>query len=387
MSVLNVPQPAFMEDEEISIFADAVGKFYQQHAPQKRVEKWREEGQVERGFWREAGEAGLLGVSVPSEYGGHGGDFRHDLVVIDQQAKHGVDGFAASLHNTVILPYLVRHGTEEQKQKYLPRLVSGDLVSAIAMTEPGVGSDLQSITTTAVKDGNGYRISGAKTYISSGQIADFIIVVAKTDPNERAKGISLMLLETEGADGFQRGKKLDKIGLDAADTSELFFDDVFVPAENVLGGVEGRGFYQLMGELPQERLIIAVGAINGIERALETTMDYVKNRKAFGQTIWDFQNTQFVMADLKARSTAARVFVNDCIARHLKGELDVATACMAKYWVTELQGEVVDKCLQFHGGAGFINDYPIARMYRDCRITRIFGGSNEVMKMVIARGM
>lgn len=387
MSVLNVPQPAFMEEEEIAIFADAVGKFYQQHAPEKRVEKWREDGQVEREFWREAGEAGLLGVSVPAEYGGHGGDFRHDLVVIDQQGKHGVDGFAASLHNTVILPYLVRHGTEEQKQKYLPRLVSGDLVSAIAMTEPGVGSDLQSITTTAVKDGNGYRISGSKTYISSGQIADFIIVVAKTDPKERAKGISLMLLETEGAEGFQRGRKLDKIGLDAADTSELFFDNVFVPAENVLGGVEGKGFYQLMGELPQERLIIAIGAINGIERALETTMDYVKNRKAFGQTIWDFQNTQFVMADLKARSTAARVFVNDCIARHLKGELDVATACMAKYWVTELQGEVVDKCLQFHGGAGFINDYPIARMYRDSRITRIFGGSNEVMKMVIARGM
>ncbi|MFN4020143.1 MAG: acyl-CoA dehydrogenase family protein, partial [Erythrobacter sp.] len=267
MSVLNVPQPAFMEDEEIAIFADAVGKFYQQHAPAKRVEKWREDGQVEREFWREAGAAGLLGVSVPTEYGGHGGDFRHDLVVIDQQSKHGVDGFAASLHNTVILPYLVRHGTEEQKQKYLPRLVSGDLVSAIAMTEPGVGSDLQSITTTAIKDGNGYRISGAKTYISSGQIADFIIVVAKTDPNERAKGISLMLLETEGAEGFQRGRKLDKIGLDAADTSELFFDNVFVPAENVLGGVEGKGFYQLMGELPQERLIIAVGAINGIEKA------------------------------------------------------------------------------------------------------------------------
>ncbi|WP_086619095.1 acyl-CoA dehydrogenase family protein [Erythrobacter tepidarius] len=387
MSILNVPPPAFMQDEEIAIFADAVGKFYQQHAPQKRVEKWREEGQVEREFWREAGAAGLLGVSVPTEYGGHGGDFRHDLVVIDQQSKHGVDGFAASLHNTVILPYLVRHGTEEQKQKYLPRLVSGDLVSAIAMTEPGVGSDLQSITTTAVKDGNGYRISGSKTYISSGQIADFIIVVAKTDPNARAKGISLMLLETEGAEGFKRGRKLDKIGLDAADTSELFFDNVFVPAENVLGGVEGKGFYQLMGELPQERLIIAVGAMNAIEKALETTMDYVKSRKAFGQTIWDFQNTQFVMADLKARSTAARVFVNDCIARHLKGELDVATACMAKYWLTELQGEVVDKCLQFHGGAGYINDYPIARMYRDSRITRIFGGSNEVMKMVIARGM
>ena len=387
MPVIDVPQPEFMEDEEIAIFADAVGKFYQQHAPQKRVQKWRDEGQVEREFWNEAGAAGLLGVSVPVEYGGHGGDFRHDMVVIDQQSKNDVDGFAASLHNTIILPYLVRHGTEEQKQKYLPKLVTGELVSAIAMTEPGVGSDLQSITTTALKDGNGYRINGAKTYISNGQTADFIVVVAKTDPNERAKGISLMLLETEGADGFERGKKLDKIGLDAADTSELFFDNVFVPAENVLGGVEGKGFYQLMGELPQERLVIAMGACTGIEKALDTTIDYVKSRKAFGQTIWDFQNTQFVLADLKARGTAARVFVNDCIAKLLKGELDVATASMAKYWCTELQGEVVDKCLQLHGGAGYINEYPIAKMYRDSRITRIFGGSNEVMKMLIARSM
>lgn len=387
MPVIDVPQPEFMEDEEIAIFADAVGKFYEQHAPMKRIEKWREDGQVERDFWREAGAAGLLGVSVPEEYGGHGGDFRHDMVVIDQQAKHGVEGFAASLHNTIILPYLVRHGTEEQKKKYLPRLVTGDLVSAIAMSEPDAGSDLQNIKTTALKDGNGYRLNGSKTWISNGQTADFIIVVAKTDPNEGAKGISLMLLETEGAEGFQRGKKLDKIGLDAQDTSELFFDDVFVPSDNVLGGVEGRGFYQLMGELPQERLVIAMGAMTGIEKALEVTVEYVKNRKAFGKTIWDFQNTQFTLADLKARGTAARVFVNDCIAKLLKGELDVPTASMAKYWVTELQSEVVDKCLQFHGGAGYINDYPIARMYRDTRIARIYGGSNEIMKMLIARSM
>jgi acyl-CoA dehydrogenase len=387
MPVIDVPQPAFMEDEEIAIFADAVGKFYQQHAPQKRVEKWREDGQVEREFWREAGAAGLLGVSVPTEYGGHGGDFRHDMVVIDQQGKHGVDGFASSLHNTIILPYLVRHGTEEQKQKYLPRLVSGDLVSAIAMSEPDVGSDLQNIKTTALKDGNGYRLNGSKTWISNGQLADFIIVVAKTDPNEAAKGISLLLLETDGAEGFQRGRKLDKIGLDAQDTSELFFDNVFIPGENVLGGVEGRGFYQLMGELPQERLVIAMGAMSGIEKALDVTVEYVKNRKAFGKTIWDFQNTQFTLADLKARGTAARVFVNDCIAKLLEGKLDVATASMAKYWVTELQSEVVDKCLQFHGGAGYINDYAIARMYRDTRIARIYGGSNEIMKMLIARSM
>ncbi|GGE01393.1 acyl-CoA dehydrogenase [Tsuneonella deserti] len=387
MPVIDVPDPEFMQDEEIAMFRDAVGKFYEQHAPAKRVEKWREDGQVEAEFWREAGAAGLLGMTVPVEYGGHGGDFRHDLVVLDQQAEKGVDGFAASLHNVIILPYIVRHGTEEQKKKWLPRLVSGELISAIAMTEPGAGSDLQSITTTAIKDGNGYRLNGAKTFISSGQLANLIIVVAKTDPKEGAKGISLMVLETEGAEGFRRGKKLDKIGQDAADTSELFFDDVYLPSDSVLGGVEGRGFYQLMGELPQERLVIAIGAMTTIEKALDTTVEYVKQRKAFGKTIWDFQNTQFVLADLKAKATAAKVFVNDCIAKVLKGELDVTTASIAKYWCTELQGEVVDKCLQFHGGWGYINEYAIAKMFRDSRITRIFGGSNEIMKMLIARSM
>lgn len=395
MPVIDIPEPAFMEDEEIAVFRDAVGKFFEQHAPAKRVESWRENGQVDREFWTEAGTAGILGMTVPEEYGGHGGDFRHDLVVLDQQAEKGVDGFAASLHNVIILPYIVRHGTEEQKKRWLPRLVSGELISAIAMTEPGVGSDLQNVATTAVKDGNpgsgsgagGYRLNGAKTFISSGQLANFIVVVAKTNPNERAKGISLMCLETDGAEGFRRGKKLDKIGMDAADTSELFFDDVFIPAENVLGGQEGRGFYQLMGELPQERLVIAVGAMGTIEKALDTTVEYVKQRKAFGQTIWDFQNTQFVLADLKARGTGAKVFLNDCIARLLKGELDVTTASIAKYWLTELQGEVVDKCLQLHGGWGYINEYPIAKMYRDSRVTRIFGGSNEIMKMLIARSM
>ena len=387
MPVIDVPDPEFMADEEIAVFRDAVGKFFEQHAPEKRVEKWREDGMVERAFWEEAGAAGLLGMTVPEEYGGHGGDFRHDLVVLDQQAAKGVDGFAASLHNVIILPYIVRHGTEEQKKRWLPKLVSGEYISAIAMTEPGVGSDLQSIATTAVRDGNGYRLNGAKTFISSGQLANFIVVVAKTDPEQRAKGISLLCLETDGADGFRRGKKLDKVGLDAADTSELFFDDVFVPGDNLLGGEEGKGFYQLMGELPQERLVIAVGAMATIEKALDTTVDYVKQRKAFGQTIWDFQNTQFVLADLKARGTAAKVFLNDCIAKLLRGELDVTTASIAKYWLTELQGEVVDKCLQLHGGWGYINEYPIAKMFRDSRITRIFGGSNEIMKMLIARSM
>ncbi len=387
MPVIDVPQPEFMEDEEIAVFADAVGKFFEQKAPPKRVDKWCEDGQVEREFWNEAGEAGLLGMTVPEEYGGHGGDFRHDLVVLDQQAEKGVDGFASSLHNVIILPYIVRHGTEEQKKRWLPRLVSGELISAIAMTEPGVGSDLQNVATTAVKDGNGYRLNGAKTFISSGQLANFVVVVAKTDPKEGARGISLMCLETDEADGFRRGKKLDKIGMDAADTSELFFDDVFVPGDNMLGGEEGRGFYQLMSELPQERLVIAVGAMKTIESALDSTVEYVKQRKAFGKTIWDFQNTQFTLADLKARGTAAKVFLNDCIAKLLRDELDVTTASMAKYWLTELQGEVVDKCLQLHGGWGYINEYPIAKMYRDSRVTRIFGGSNEIMKMLIARSM
>ena len=387
MPVIDIPEPDFMADEEIAIFRDAVGKFFEQKAPEKRVLKWREDGEVERDFWREAGEAGILGVSVPEEYGGHGGDFRHDMVVVDQIGHKGVEGFAASLHNVIILPYVVRHGTEEQKQRWLPRLVSGELVSAIAMTEPGVGSDLQNITTTALKDGNGYRLNGSKTFISNGQIADFLVVVAKTNPDEGAKGISLLCLETEGLEGFERGKKLDKIGLDAQDTSELFFDDVFVPADNVLGGQEGRGFYQLMGELPQERLLIAMGAMATIERALDVTAEYVKQRKAFGKTIWDFQNTQFTLADLKARGTAAKVFINDCVAKLLDGKLDVTTASIAKYWLTELQGETVDKCLQLHGGWGYINDYPIARMFRDSRISRIYGGSNEIMKMLIARSI
>ncbi len=387
MPVIDIPEPDFMADEEIAIFRDAVGKFFEQKAPEKRVLKWREDGQVERDFWREAGEAGILGVSVPEEYGGHGGDFRHDMVVVDQIGHKGVEGFAASLHNVIILPYIVRHGTEEQKQRWLPKLVTGELVSAIAMTEPGVGSDLQNITTTALKDGNGYRLNGSKTFISNGQTADFLVIVAKTDPDEGAKGISLLCLETEGLEGFERGKKLDKIGLDAQDTSELFFDDVFVPADNVLGGQEGRGFYQLMGELPQERLLIAMGAMATIERALDETAEYVKQRKAFGKTIWDFQNTQFTLADLKARGTAAKVFINDCVAKLLDGKLDVTTASIAKYWLTELQGETVDKCLQLHGGWGYINDYPIARMFRDSRISRIYGGSNEIMKMLIARSI
>ena len=368
------------------MFADSVGRFLDRNAPAERVAKWRETGMVEREFWREAGQAGLLGVSVPEEYGGPGGDFRHDVVVAETIIRKGVEGFAAGLHNVIITPY-IQAGTEGQKKKWLPLLANGERVAAIAMSEPGAGSDLQSIRTTALRDGNGYRISGAKTFISNGQIADLIVVVAKTDPKQGAKGVSLFVVEPDEVEGFRRGRKLDKVGLDAQDTSELFFDDVWVPAENLLGSEEGKGFYQLMHELPRERLLIAIGSAVVMEKALEETIAYVKERKAFGQPVFDFQNSQFVLADCKAKAVVARVFVNDCIERVLKGELDAATAAIAKLWVTEAQGELVDACLQLHGGYGYINDYPIARMWRDARVQRIYGGSSEIMKLLIARSL
>lgn len=385
MSVLNVAEPAFMDDEDLRIFRAGVAKFLQKAAPPERTAAWRAAGQVEREFWREAGEAGLLGVSVPAEYGGGGGDFRHDLIVFEEVARADTTGFAASLHNGIVVPYIVAHGTEEQKQRWLPGLCNGERVAAIAMSEPDTGSDLQSIRTTALRSGNGYRIKGAKTFISSGQLADFIVVAAKTDPSQQAKGVSLLVLETKDAQGFERGRRLKKLGQDAADTSELFFDDVFVPAEALLGEVEGQGFRQLMTELPRERLVIAAQAVTAIELALEVTLAYVKQRQAFGKAILEFQNTQFVLAGLKAEATQAKVFVNYCCEQLLAGKLDAATAAMAKLLTTDLQGKVVDQCLQFHGGAGYMDEQPISRMYRDARISRIYGGSNEIMRLLIAR--
>ncbi|WP_448501308.1 acyl-CoA dehydrogenase family protein [Sphingomonas sp.] len=384
---LEIAQPAFMADPEIAMFADSVGRFLDQHAPEKRVRDWVEAGQVEREFWREAGQAGLLGVSVPVEFGGQGGDFRHDLVVVDQVARKGVEGFAASLHNVIVTPYVQMHGTEEQKRQWLPALSNGDRVAAIAMSEPGAGSDLQAIRTTALKDGNGYRINGAKTFISNGQIADLIVVVAKTDPAQGARGVSLLVVEPDEVEGFRRGRKLDKIGNDAQDTSELFFDDVWVPAQNLLGMEEGRGFYQLMAELPRERLLIAIQSAIVMEKAIETTIDYTRQRKAFGQPVFDFQNTQFRLADMAAKARMVRVFVNDCIDRVLAGTLDNTTSAMAKLMATEIEGEIVDQCLQLHGGYGYINDYPIAKMFRNSRVSRIYGGSSEIMRMLIARSL
>ncbi|MDE8345087.1 MAG: acyl-CoA dehydrogenase family protein [Acidocella sp.] len=386
-TALNVPPPDFMNDEDIRIFADMVGAFFKRHAPPTRTKAWRAAGQVERAFWTEAGQAGLLGLMVPAAYGGPGGDLRHEIILVDAQARHDVDGFAASLHNVIITPYVIDYGTHEQKQRWLHRLVNGDLIAAVAMTEPDAGSDLQAIRATALRDGNGYRINGQKTYISNGQLANFIVVVAKTDPAARGRGISLLVVETDQAEGFRRGRNLDKVGQDAADTSELFFDNVWVPAENLLGLTEGQGFAQLMGQLPRERLIIAVQAAAEMERALEVTLDFVRHRRVFGQAVLDYQNTQFRLAECKTLATIARVFVNHCIGQALAGTLDDSTAAMAKYWTTDTLCKIVDECLQLHGGAGYMNEYLIGRMYRDARVSRIYGGTNEIMKILIARGL
>ena len=336
-------------------------------------------------MWKEAAEAGLLCLSMPEEFGGAGGDYRHEVVLMEQLGKKGVDGFGASLHNAIIAPYILHYGSQEQKERWLPRMASGELVGAIAMTEPGAGSDLQGVKTTAKKDGNHYVINGQKTFITNGQTANLIIVVTKTDPSAGSKGTSLIVVETDDAPGFERGRNLDKLGQSAQDTSELFFNEVRVPTSNLIGAEEGKGFYQLMQQLPQERLNIAVQGFATIELALKLTIDYVKERKAFGQRLIDFQNTQFKLAECKTEATVARTFVDRLIGLHLEGKLDAATASMAKYWVSDLENKIIDECLQLFGGYGFMNEYPIARMYKDSRVQRIYGGANEIMKVLIAR--
>ena len=290
-AALQVERTPSLAEEDIVIFEDAVARFFTDHAPESRVDKWREDGVVERAMWNEAAEAGLACLSIPEEYGGMGGDYRHEVILMEQMGAKGVDGFGLSLHNSIVAPYIFHYGTEEQRRRWLPGLADGTLVGGIAMTEPGAGSDLQGIKSTAILTGNEYVINGSKTFITNGQTANLIIVVAKTDPAQGARGTSLVLVETDGTEGFERGRNLDKLGMEAADTSELFFNDVRVPATNVLGGDEGQGFFQLMGQLPQERLNIAIQGMATIERALELTIDYVKQRKAFGKAIIDFQNT------------------------------------------------------------------------------------------------
>ena len=385
MDVLNVPRPAWMT-EDLVLLEDQARRFMAaEFAP--HVERWNEDHLYPREVWSKAGQAGLLCAGIPEEYGGAGGTFAHEAVIDREFSLAGLDAFGAPLHSGIVAPYILRYGTEEQKKRWLPRLATGELIGAIAMSEPGIGSDLQAVRTTAVKKGNGYLLNGSKTFITNGQHANLIVVVAKTDPKERAKGVSLMVVETDDAAGFRRGRRLKKLGLDAADTSELFFEDVMLPAENLLGTQEGQGFAQLMSDLPQERLIVAVHAMAMIERALRLTIDYVKERQAFGKKVIEFQNTQFVLAECKTEATLARVFLDHCIGEHVAGKLDTVTASMAKYWITDTQGKIIDRCLQLFGGYGYMEEYPISRMYRDARVMRIYAGTNEIMKVLIARSL
>ncbi|MER9650265.1 acyl-CoA dehydrogenase family protein [Mesorhizobium sp. M0199] len=383
--ILGLPKPAWAADE-VGMLYDMAHRFMSEEiAP--GYDEFEKNEMVDRESWLKAGAAGLLCASMPEEYGGSGGSFAHESAIIEAIAHVGVDGFGIGLHNSIVAPYILHYGSDEQKKKWLPRLATGELIGAIAMTEPGAGSDLQGVKTRAEKDGNQYKLNGSKTFITNGQLANFIIVVTKTDPQKGAKGISLIVVETDEVEGFERGRNLDKIGLKANDTSELFFNDVRVPTSNLLGNEEGQGFVQLMQQLPQERLQIGTTAIAMVERALALTIDYVKERKAFGKAIIEFQNTQFKLAELKTEATIGRVFYNDCVARHINGGLDPVTASMAKYWLSDLQGKVVDECLQLHGGYGYMNEYPIARMFRDARVQRIYGGTNEIMKLLIGRSL
>ncbi|MFT4763872.1 MAG: alkylation response protein AidB-like acyl-CoA dehydrogenase [Oleispira sp.] len=373
-------------DSEQDMFRDSFRKFLLEEAVPHH-EQWEKGGQVSREFWKKAGEMGYLSPTVPEAYGGVEVDFRYNAVVAEEVANFGLTGIGFGLHSDIAVPYIMAYGTEEQKQKYLPSCVNGDIITAIAMTEPGTGSDLQGVKTSAVlsDDGEHYILNGSKTFITNGQLADLVIVVAKTDPSAGAKGTSLLLLEA-GTEGFVKGQNLHKIGMKAQDTSELFFQDVKVPKANLLGA-EGMGFIYLMQELPQERLSVSLSAIACAESILEQTVTYVKDRKAFGKSIASFQNTQFKLAEMSSTVTMARVFIDKCLELHLEKELDDVTAAKLKLLSTDIQCDVVDECLQLHGGYGYMWEYPVARAYADARVQKIYAGTNEIMKLIIGRSM
>ena len=372
-------------DEDLDAFRDLARSFCEKELS-PNVERWIEQKHVDRELWTKAGEVGLLCLSIPEEYGGGGGSFAHETVLVEEQAKAGDSGWGVLLHNAIVAHYVLAYGTEEQKNDWLPRMASGEWVGAIAMTEPGTGSDLQSVRTKAIRDGDEYVINGAKTFITNGGQADAVIVVAKTDTSKGADGISLIMVEAS-REGFRRGRVLDKIGLKSQDTAELFFDDVRVPVTNLLGAEEGQGFVQLMQQLPQERLIIGVTSVIAMELALAETLRYTKERQAFGRPVFGFQNTKFKLAEVATEARIGRVFLDDCIAKHLRGELDIPTVAMLKWWSSERAMVALDECLQLHGGYGYMSEYPIARMYTDQRVQKIYGGTNEIMKEIISRSL
>ena len=378
-------ESTWMTDEHKMLLESATRFFKEQWGP--KDEAWRAQGMMDRQAWRDAGANGFLCASMPEEYGGAGGDFGHEAALILAQAAAGQSGFGGSLHSGIVAPYILHYGTEEQKKRWLPKMASGELIGAIAMTEPGTGSDLQGVRTSAVLEGDTYKINGSKTFITNGQLANLIVVVCKTDKSKGAQGISLLMVETDEVTGFRRGRNLDKIGMDAQDTSELFFDDVVVPKDNLLGGQEGMGFFQLMQELPQERLIVAVGGVGAMELAMQETLAYTKDRQAFGKPIFNFQNTRFTLAECQALLMASRAMVDAAMVSHLKGELGVERAALLKYWISDQQCKLIDECLQLFGGYGYMKEYVIARLYADARVQRIYGGTNEIMKELASRFM
>ena len=372
-------------DDDLAMFRDAAARFIDaEMAPNE--EQWRKQQHVGRDIWLKAGALGFLCTDIAAEYGGVGGDFRHEAVLYEELGRRGLSGFGQGVHS-ICAHYLVNHGTEEQKKRFLPRMARGELIGAIGMTEPSAGSDLQGIKTRAVRDGPDYVVNGSKIFITNGYLASLIALVVKTQPSEGAKGTSIIMVETQDLPGYRVGRILDKMGLKSQDTSELFFEDVRVPAANLLGGSEGQGFYQLMGDLPYERVLIAVAGVAAMEGAVAETLKYVKDRKAFGKSIAEFQNTKFKLAEIATKTRIARVFVDDCIGKVVNGTLDTVTASMAKYWVTDTQQQVLDECVQLHGGYGYMNEYLVCRMFADARVQRIYGGTNEIMKEVISRAL
>jgi acyl-CoA dehydrogenase len=378
------PQPAWM-NPDLELLADTAARFAEKEML-PHDERWRAQKHGDRGLWNKAGAAGLLCASIPEEYGGGGGDFRHDMVILQTWARQMAGGFSNSVHSGIVAQYILRYGTEWQKKKYLPKMATGEMVAAIAMTEPGAGTDLQAIRTKAAKDGDDYVINGSKIFITNGYHADLVVLVCRTGEEKGGRGVSLVLIETS-TPGFRRGKLLDKVGQHTVDTAELFFEDMRVPQSQLLGTQEGKGFIQLMEELPRERLIIAAGGVATMQRAIAETVDYVKQRSIFGQTLMSMQNTRFKLAECQMKATIAESFVNDLVNRSLAGTLDLPTSAMAKCWVSDSVCQVVDECVQLHGGYGYMMEYPIARLYADTRVGRIYGGSNEVMKELIARSM